>query len=182
MGDALDIGKAPDIIPLVGRRFHLPFSAHVGKGSRKPQQCMEPEETEGPQEQGGHPPEGDIKNRIFRLVVVGGVGQITRETPVCIGMAFLAGLDHLIKADMGIRIVHPQDIMGPVAVGTFGRFQVSQPISLAVHRIQVGLTQILVAFPALIGHFGQELVLRAHLDFMGGVAILAGRQLFLRTC
>ena len=36
-----------------------------------------------------------------------------------------------------------------------------------------------MAFTTLIGHFGEEFILRAYLYFMRGVAILAGRQLFL---
>ena len=134
MRNALGIGKTPDIIPLVGG-FLIPPTAQVGEGSRKPQQGMKSEETESSQEQGRHPPECEIKNRVFRFVVMGCVGQVTGKAPVCIGMTFLAGLDDLIEPDMRIRIVHTQDIMSPVTIGTFSRFQVSQSIRLAVHGV-----------------------------------------------
>ena len=111
--------------------------------------------------------------------MVGCVGQVTGKTPVGIRMALLTGLDDLIEADMGIRIVYPQDIMSPVTIRTFSRFQISQSIRLAVHGVQVRFPESLMAFSTLIGNFGQKFILRAHLYFMGGVAILAGRQLFL---
>ena len=124
MTEALRTGKALDIVPSV-EIFHLPFFPQAGKGSREPQQRMESEETKGSHEEGSHPPEGQIKNRVFRPIMMGGMGQVTRKSPVRIRMASLAGLDHLIKSHMGVRIVYCQNIMGPVTVGTFGRFQIS---------------------------------------------------------
>ncbi len=111
---------------------------------------------------------------------MGGMAQVPRKSPVGIRMAFLASLNHLIKTNVGIGIINFQDIMGPVTVGTFGCFQISQSIGFAVHRIQVGFSQRFVAAPTLIGDFRKEFILVAHFYFMGGMAVSAGGQFFLR--
>ncbi len=49
-----------------------------------------------------------------------------------------------------------------------------------MHGIQVGFSQGCVAAPALIGDFRKEFILVAHFYFMGGMAVSAGGQFFLR--
>ena len=96
MSKALDSGKTLDIIPFVGG-FHLPFFPQVGKGSWKPQQRMESEETKGSQEQGSHSPEGYIKNRVFGLVMMGGMGEITGKTAVRARVALGTGGHNILS-------------------------------------------------------------------------------------
>lgn len=52
------------------------------EGTGDPEQRMDTEEAEGPEQKPGHRPEGVIEIGIFILVVMGGMGQIAGEFAV----------------------------------------------------------------------------------------------------
>ena len=178
MGQALTAGEALDVIALVGS-FRRLLLLVVLERAGHPEERVDAEEAEDADQEKGHRPESEIEDGILRLVVVRGMGEVAREPAVGVGVAFLAGLDHALESDLRLGIVHVLDVMGPMAIRASGGLQIAQGVGLAVDRLGVGFRQVLVARAALQGDLGHELVLLDVLDPVGGMAVLAGRQLLV---
>ena len=91
------------------------------EGSRYPEKGMDSKEGKCAEQQAGHGPEGIIQVRILFPVMMRGMGQVSGKFPVGARVAFLAGLDDIAPVQACFTIVGRQNIMGPVAVGTFRR-------------------------------------------------------------
>lgn len=92
-------------------------------------------------------------------------------------MARPAGSDDIVTAQAGARVGDGQDVMGAVAVITFGRFRESQLGDLSVIGIEIGLGDIGMATPALVHDFQLETVGVRPPYGMGTVTIAALRDL-----
>ena len=85
-------------------------------------------------------------------------------------MAGLAGFQPVVQVDPRIRVFHPLDLVGAVAVETLGGVAVAEPGNLAVIGVEVGFKAVLVAVAAVFGdlHAGAGAV-----DLPNAVAVVA---------
>lgn len=83
------------------------------EGARDPEEGMQTEETEGPDQETGHGPEGveEIGISVFVMVGMGGMGQVGGEARVGVGMTGGAGLDDIGRIDAGRGVLNRHDIV-----------------------------------------------------------------------
>ena len=107
-----------------------------------------PPKTNVPTSSAGHAPEGPEEEWILLRVVVRGMRQVAGKTAGGVGMALLAGLDHVGAAQVRARIGHGHDVMRAVAVEALGGFGVTEARDLAVIGLEVSLGNFAVALAA----------------------------------
>ena len=139
---------------------------------------MDAEKPEYADEKECHGPKSEIEYRVFLFIMMGSMGKVPGEPAVCIRMALLACLHDPVESHVRIFVIHFLDIVGSMAVGTFGRFEVAQSISLAVDGFHIGFRECFVTDAALVRDFCHELVLLYFFDFVRGMAVLASGHFF----
>ena len=128
-----------------------PPSEALPERTRHPEKGVQSEEGKGAEQQPGHAPERVVKIGILFTIVMGGMGQISGEFPVGAGMALPAGFNDIVPMQPRFGIVSRQDIMRPMAIGTFGGFfAAGQQGRLAMIGIKIGFCFMLVTSTAFL--------------------------------
>ena len=107
-----------------------------------------------------------------------GVSQVTGEAAGGAGVALSARGRHVRAAQVRARIRNREDIMGPVTVIAFCRLGVAKPRDLAVVRVEIGFSDLLVAPPALVHNVEPKASLIGATNGMSSVTVAADGQLF----
>ena len=84
----------------VGRLLRLQLAPHP-EGPGQPEERVDAAHREGPDQEQGHPPEGEEEERVLVRVVVRRVGQVAGEAAGRPAVALLAGLDHVLAREVG---------------------------------------------------------------------------------